>query len=75
MVKIFGVEMMAKKRYPKYKKNLFTEGDNIFSYNTLVAVFDRAKGAIIPEGWWSVTTSKHINYIGEMWGIKVKKNR
>jgi len=63
---------MAVKKYPKYKTNLYTVGDDVFSYNTKVATFKRGKG-LQPLGWWSSTTSKHINYIGKMWGLTVLK--
>jgi len=67
--------MTEKKRYSKYKKNLYTLGDDIFSYNTKVAKFDRKKGEITPLGWWSQTTSKHINFIGKVWDIVVGKGK
>ena len=64
---------MTKRTYPKYKKNLKTEGYDIFSYKTKVASYDPKKGKIVKGGWWSVTTSKHINYIAKMWGFDVEK--
>ena len=67
--------MADKKRYPKYKKNLFTRGYSIFSYNTEVAKYDPEKGKIFTLGWWSTTTSKHINYIAKLWDFDVIKKR
>ena len=66
---------MTKRTYPKYKKNLFTRGNKIFSYKTEVAEYKPEKGKIVTKGWWSSTTSKHINYIGKMWGFDVEKRR
>ena len=65
--------MAEKKRYNRYKTNLFTEGWDIFSYKTKVATYDPKKGKIVKGGWWSVTTSKHINYIAGLWGFDVEK--
>jgi len=67
--------MAEKKRYSKYKKNLYTIDDEIFSYGTKVAKLDRKKGQITPLGWWSQTTSKHINFIGKVWGFIVGKEK
>ena len=67
--------MTEKRRYDRYRKNLFTRGDSIFSYNTEVAKLDREKGKITTLGWWSMTTSKHINYIARIWGFDVEKKR
>lgn len=65
---------MAKRTYPRYKKNLYTKGDDVYSYKTKVATFKRGKG-LQPLGWWSSTTSKHINYVGKMWDVKVLKRK
>jgi uncharacterized membrane protein len=47
----------------KYFKNLRIDGNKIISYTTHVATIDHSKKQIIVYGWWSVTTSKHINYV------------
>jgi len=45
----------------KYKQNLHIDQNNVYSYNTNVATIVNDK--LIVLGWWSVTTSKHINYV------------
>lgn len=46
---------------PKYKQNLRIDGNDVWSYSTVVARIDGDK--LIQLGWWSVTTQKHINYV------------
>ena len=57
----------------RYKQNLRVTDSNVFSYNTKVADIDHLNKTITPLGWWSVTTSKHINYVGREYGYKVIK--
>ena len=47
----------------KYRENLLVSDDAVFSYLTRVAEIDNEKREVSPLGWWSVTTSKHINYV------------
>ena len=47
----------------KYKKNLCIQGNQVFSYETHVATIDHEHGTVTPLGWWSSTTSKHVNYV------------
>ena len=61
------------KTFDKYKQNLKADYHNVFSYNTKVAEIAHDKRTITPLGWWSVTTSKHINYVGSEYGYKVQK--
>ena len=52
----------------KYKKNLKIEGDKVWSYTTHVATI---KGnELIVHSYWSVTTSKHINHVADVYGLK-----
>ena len=45
----------------KYKQNLSIQGNNVWSYTTIVA---RIKGNELHQlGYWSMTTQKHINYV------------
>ena len=53
----------------RYRQNLNVEGNKVYSYNTHVATIDRNK--LIKHGWWSVTTSKHINYVAREYGLTV----
>lgn len=51
----------------KYKKNLRIEGDKVWSYKTHVATISGDK--LIVHGHWTVTTSKHINYVARELGL------
>ena len=55
----------------KYKENLLVSDNNIYSYLTDVATINHNKKEIIVKKWWSVTTSKHINYVGREYNYKV----
>jgi len=55
----------------KYKQNLKIDFDFIYSYKTRVATFNHNEQTIHPLGWWSVTTSKHINYVADEYAYKV----
>ncbi len=47
----------------KYKQNLSIQGNNVWSYTTIVA---RIKGNELHQlGYWSQTTQKHINYVAK----------
>jgi hypothetical protein len=48
---------------PKYKQNLRIDGDNVWSYSTIVAKIDGDN--LIQRGYWSMTTQKHINYVAK----------
>ena len=61
------------RQFPKYKQNLRATDDYVFSYNTKVAEIDHTNRTIKPLGWWSATTSKHINYVGSEYGYEVQK--
>lgn len=56
----------------RYGQNLHINGNKIYSYNTIVA---EIHGTELWElGKWSMTTSKHVNYIASHFGLKkVKK--
>jgi len=62
-------------KFNKYKENLsLVEIDYIKyvkSYNTLVAKIEDNKLVIL--GWWSQTTSKHINYVAKELGLQLTK--
>ena len=57
----------------KYKQNLRVEGNKVFSYNTHVATIVLNK--LVKLGWWSQTTSKHINYVASLYGLEVIKEQ
>ena len=49
--------------FKKYKQNLKQDGNNIWSYQTIVA---RIEGNELHQlGYWSMTTQKHINYVAD----------
>ena len=57
----------------RYKMNLKTDDNFVYSYDTKVAEIDHINKQVTPLGWWSVTTSKHINYVASEYGYKVIK--
>ena len=61
---------MAKSTFKKYKDNLSYDDKFIYSYNTKVAEINHKNKVLIPLGYWSVTTSKHINYAASELGYK-----
>ena len=58
-------------QFSKYKQNLRVEGNAVYSYNTHVADIVHAKSFVVRRGWWSTTTSKHINYVARELGYEV----
>jgi len=59
-------------KLPRYKQNLCLINNNVYSYNTNVA---RIKGDnLIILGYWSPTTSKHINYVAKYLNLKLINN-
>jgi hypothetical protein len=66
---------MTIKTFPKYKENLKMVEDRgdkfIFSYGTKVAVV--TNNYVRPLGYWSMTTTKHINYAAKQLGLPVMK--
>jgi hypothetical protein len=58
------------KTLDKYLQNLHIEGNKVFSYSTHVATIDREHGQLLVHGYWSMTTSKHINYVANEYGLK-----
>ena len=61
---------------PKYKQNLHITitgdvYDDILSYTTIVGGIDHLNSIVTIYGYWSVTTSKHINYVAEQLDYKV----
>jgi hypothetical protein len=61
------------RQFDKYKQNLRATYNHIYSYETKVAEIDHETRTIKPLGWWSMTTSKHINYVGSEYGYEVQK--
>jgi hypothetical protein len=59
---------MAIKKFAKYKDNLSYDDKFIYSYKTKVAEINHKNKVVVPLGYWSVTTSKHINYAAKELG-------
>ena len=57
----------------RYKQNLRVIGNEVYSYNTKVAIIDSVAGELKQLGYWSVTTQKHINYVARELGLKLVK--
>ena len=57
----------------RYRQNLRVEGDKVYSYSTHVATI--RGGELVRHGWWSVTTSKHINYVAKEYGLTVVEGK
>ena len=55
----------------KYKNNLLVSNQYIFSYLTNVAEINHINKTITTNKFYSVTTSKHINYIANEYNYKV----
>lgn len=58
-----------------YGKALITEDENYIklrSYNTIVCVFDKAYNSIKINGWYSMTTGRHIRSFLEFLGVNTK---
>ena len=58
---------------PKYKQNLRINGNDVWSYSTIVAKIDGDK--LNQLGWWSVTTQKHINYVASYLELTLIKQK
>lgn len=55
--------MKTMRKLPKYKQNLTIQGNNVWSYSTIVAKIDGKN--LHQLGYWSMTTQKHINYVAD----------
>ena len=56
-------------KLPRYKENLrVVNGKDVYSYSTLVAEIKDDELHVF--GWWSLTTSKHINYVADYYNLK-----
>lgn len=62
---------MNLRNFNRYKQNLMYDNKFIYSYRTKVATIE--KGNLIVNKWYSVTTSKHINYAANQLNLKVVK--
>ena len=51
----------------------YLHGNKVYSYETDVANIDHKDRTITPNKYYSMTTSKHINYVANEYGYKVNK--
>ncbi len=58
-------------KFTKYKTNLKKVNNDIYSYNTKVAIIKNNE--LIQLGWWSVTTQKHINFAAKELNLNLIK--
>ena len=58
------------KKFNRYKQNLTLDGNRVISYTTHVATIDFINNTIQALGYWSKTTTKHINYVAAELGLK-----
>ena len=56
----------------RYKQNLRFIENKVYSYDIHVASIEGNNLVVL--GYWSVTTSKHINYVAKELNLKVVKN-
>ena len=52
----------------RYKQNLRLEEDKVYSYATHVATIEGSRLRVL--GYWSKTTTKHINYVAQQLDLK-----
>ena len=52
----------------RYKENLRIDGDRVISYSTHVATINGNTLRIL--GYWSKTTTKHVNYVAAELDLK-----
>ena len=60
-------------KFPRYTKNLSCDDSFIYTYNTKVAEIDHVNETIKLLGYWSKTTSTHINYVARQLGYTLCK--
>ena len=58
----------------RYSKNLRINGSKVYSYDTHVATIDHTGRKLLVHGYWSVTTSKHVNHVADVYGLAVVKD-
>ena len=57
--------------FNRYKQNLRMDGNNVWSYSTIVAKREGDNLRVL--GWWSRTTTKHVNYVASELGLTLIK--
>ena len=49
-------------KFPRFQRNLKSNFDGLYSYNTRIALLDLPGRTIIKLGRWSPTSTTHYNY-------------
>lgn len=57
----------------RYKQNLKVHNDKVYSYNTHVATIEHERKIVVVHDYYSVTTSRHINYVAKELGYSTVK--
>ncbi len=57
------VKQNKMRKLDRYKQNLTIQGNNVWSYSTIVAKIEGSD--LLQLGYWSQTTQKHINYVAD----------
>jgi hypothetical protein len=55
-------------KFNRYQNNLCLVGNNVISYTTHVATIEGSTLRVL--GYWSKTTTKHINFVAAQLGLK-----
>ncbi len=55
-------------KFNRYQNNLSLVGNNVISYTTHVATIEGSTLRVL--GYWSKTTTKHINFVAAELGLK-----
>jgi len=55
-------------KFNRYQNNLKLVGNNVISYTTHVATIEGSTLRVL--GYWSKTTTKHINFVAAELGLK-----
>jgi|TARA_B100000902_G_C26669777_1_gene602479 hypothetical protein len=59
---------MTIRKLNRYKENLtIINGTDVYSYTTKVAEIKGDELHVL--GWWSQTTSKHVNYVAQQFNL------
>jgi len=61
------------KRFSRYIDNLSYDDQFVYSYDCIVALIDNTHKTLWTMGYWSGTTTKHINYAARQLGLKVSR--
>lgn len=61
------------RKFTRYTKNLRCDDSFVYSYGTKVGRIDNDNLVLWKLGYWSKTTSTHINYAAKQLGLRVNQ--